>query len=52
MSLYGLTLNVASGISPLLGGILSDQFGPGAWLEPRYLDFWLRLILASSPNQL
>jgi MFS family permease len=33
MSLYGLTWNVAAGISPLLGGLLSDQVGPRApWL--------------------
>lgn len=33
MSLYGLTWNVASGISPVLGGFLSDQVGPKApWL--------------------
>lgn len=30
MSLYGLTWSVASGISPLLGGFLSDQLGPQA----------------------
>jgi MFS family permease len=30
MSLYGLTWNVASGISPLLGGYLSDQLGQQA----------------------
>jgi len=33
MSLYGLTWNVASGISPVLGGFLSDQLGAQApWL--------------------
>jgi len=33
MSLYGLTWNIASGISPVLGGFLSDQFGQQApWL--------------------
>jgi len=30
MSLYGLSWNVASGISPLLGGFLGDQFGSQA----------------------
>ena len=30
MSLYGLTWNVASGISPVLGGLISDQIGPRA----------------------
>jgi MFS family permease len=30
MSLYGLSWNVASGVSPLLGGFLSDQFGSQA----------------------
>lgn len=28
MSLYGLTWGVSLGVGPLLGGILSDQFGP------------------------
>jgi len=28
MSIYGLTWNVAAGIGPLYGGILSDNFGP------------------------
>ncbi len=28
MSLYGLTWHVAVGISPVMGGYLSDQFGP------------------------
>jgi len=33
MSLYGLTWNVAAGISPVLGGFLSDQVGPQSpWL--------------------
>ncbi len=33
MSLYGLTWNAASGISPVLGGYLSDSLGPKApWL--------------------
>ena len=33
MSLYGLTWNVAAGISPVLGGFLSDQVGPQVpWL--------------------
>ena len=33
LSLYGLTWNVAAGISPVLGGLLSDQVGPKApWL--------------------
>ncbi len=33
LSLYGLTWNIAAGISPLLGGFLSDSFGPAApWL--------------------
>jgi MFS family permease len=33
LSLYGLTWNIAAGISPLLGGFLSDSFGPVApWL--------------------
>ncbi len=48
MSLYGLTLNVASGISPLLGSFLSDQFGPQApWLGAAIfgllaaIGFWL-----------
>jgi MFS family permease len=32
MSIYGLTWNVAQGIGPLYGGILSDNFGPAyAW---------------------
>lgn len=30
MSLYGLTWNLASGISPLMGGLLSDTLGPQA----------------------
>lgn len=30
MSLYGLTWNVAAGISPVLGGLVSDQIGPRA----------------------
>lgn len=30
MSLYGLTWNVAAGISPVMGGYLNDQFGPQA----------------------
>ncbi|MCK9506064.1 MAG: MFS transporter [Porticoccaceae bacterium] len=30
MSLYGLTWNVAAGISPVLGGLASDQIGPRA----------------------
>ena len=30
MSLYGLTWHVAVGISPVMGGYLSDQFGPHA----------------------
>jgi MFS family permease len=30
MSLYGLTWNLAAGISPLFGGMLSDSFGPKA----------------------
>lgn len=30
LSLYGLTWNIAAGISPVLGGFLSDAFGPGA----------------------
>ncbi len=33
MSLYGLSWNVATGISPVLGGFLSDQIGPRSpWL--------------------
>jgi predicted MFS family arabinose efflux permease len=33
MSLYGLTWNVAAGISPVMGGLISDQLGPRAlWL--------------------
>ncbi len=33
MSLYGLTWNLAAGVSPLFGGMLSDSFGPKApWL--------------------
>jgi MFS family permease len=33
MSLFGLTWNVASGISPVFGGVLSDQLSPRApWL--------------------
>ena len=33
LSLYGLTWNIAAGISPVLGGFLSDGFGPQApWL--------------------
>lgn len=28
LSLYGLTWNIAAGLSPLLGGTLSDRFGP------------------------
>ncbi len=33
MSLYGLSWNVAVGISPVLGGFLSDQIGPRSpWL--------------------
>jgi MFS family permease len=33
MSLYGLTWNIAAGISPVMGGLLSDQFGGKApWL--------------------
>jgi len=33
LSLYGLTWNVASGISPVLGGLLNDALGPKApWL--------------------
>jgi MFS family permease len=28
MSIYGLTWSVASGIAPILGGFLNDQFGP------------------------
>ena len=33
MSLYGLSWNVAAGISPVLGGFLSDQIGPRSpWL--------------------
>jgi len=33
MSLYGLSWNVAAGISPVVGGALSDQIGPQApWL--------------------
>jgi MFS family permease len=33
MSLFGLTWNVASGISPVLGGFLSDQISPRApWM--------------------
>jgi predicted MFS family arabinose efflux permease len=30
MSLYGLTWNLASGVSPLVGGLLSDALGPRA----------------------
>ncbi|QRN82177.1 MFS transporter [Chloroflexota bacterium] len=30
MSLYGLTWNLASGISPVMGGLLSDTLGPQA----------------------
>jgi MFS family permease len=30
MSLYGLTWGVASGVGPVLGGLLNDQFGPKA----------------------
>jgi predicted MFS family arabinose efflux permease len=30
MSLYGLTWNVAAGISPVLGGLVSDRIGPRA----------------------
>ena len=30
MSLYGLSWNVAVGISPVLGGLISDQIGPRA----------------------
>ena len=30
MSLYGLTWNIAAGISPLMGGLLSDTLGPRA----------------------
>lgn len=34
MSLYGLTWNVAVGISPMLGGFLSDRVGPQVpWLS-------------------
>ena len=33
MSFYGLSWPAASGIAPLAGGLLNDQFGPGAlWL--------------------
>lgn len=33
LSLYGLTWNVAAGISPVLGGALSDRIGPKApWM--------------------
>jgi MFS family permease len=30
MSLYGLTWGVASGVGPVLGGLLNDQIGPKA----------------------
>ena len=30
MSIFGLTWNVASGIAPLIGGFLSDQFSPAS----------------------
>ena len=30
MSLYGLTWNLASGVSPVIGGLLSDTLGPQA----------------------
>ena len=30
MSLYGLTWNIAAGISPVMGGLLSDRFGAKA----------------------
>ncbi len=30
MSLYGLTWNLATGISPVVGGLLSDTLGPQA----------------------
>jgi len=33
MSLYGLTWNIAAGIAPVVGGLLSDQVGPRApWM--------------------
>jgi MFS family permease len=28
MSIYGLTWNVAMGVGPLYGGVLSDNYGP------------------------
>jgi len=57
LSLYGLTWNIAAGISPVLGGFLSDAYGPTApWLGGILFGlmavgaFWaLRL---PEPNQL
>ena len=38
MSLYGLTWNVAVGISPMLGGFLSDRVGPQVpWLSGGFI---------------
>jgi MFS family permease len=40
MSLYGLSWNVAVGISPVLGGLISDQVGPRApWLGGALIGF-------------
>lgn len=30
MSLYGLTWNAAAGVGPVMGGVLSDRFGPSS----------------------
>ena len=54
MSLYGLTWNLASGISPLMGGLLNDTIGPQApWFGGAVtgvlavLAFWMMQVWAS-----
>lgn len=49
MSLYGLTFNVAQGISPALSGALNDRFGPNTmWLYSGGMGFISAVVFLSA----